>query len=102
MLRAEGKSPGGSVQEKEIQMTWGIGPSDLQHKMKKAREALEQGHRISIVYAPKKGQALPSPADMKQRVEEAIEALSDIGQEWKTPDVRPQTTVIYMKSTVHT
>ena len=99
--KLEGKVVG-TAQEKEIQMTWGVAPSDLHHKLRKAREVLQQGHRVSIVFAPKKGQPLPTPAQRLQKVDEAMQHLAEVGKEWKTPEIRGSMTIIYLKSNSQT
>ncbi|SDA06012.1 BZ3501_MvSof-1269-A2-R1_C54g00295 [Microbotryum saponariae] len=34
---------------KEIQMTWGVSTHDLEHKLKKGRQFLEKGHRVTVI-----------------------------------------------------
>ena len=87
-----------SPKEKEVQMTWGVAAGDLAHKLKKARDALVQGNMVSIVYAPKKGQPVPSKAGMEERIRYTNELLTDVGQEWKPTEVQGATTVIYLKA----
>ena len=96
--KVEPSSSGGQPKEKEVQMTWGVAAGDLAHKLKKAREALEQGNLVSIVYAPKKGQPLPTKTAMAERIQYTNELLSDVGQEWKATEAQGHTTVIYLKA----
>lgn len=84
--------------EKEVQMTWGVAAGDLEHKLKKARDALQQGNMVSVVYAPKKGQPMPSKSDIEERIRYTNELLSDVGQEWKPTEIQGFTTAIYLKA----
>lgn len=88
------------TQTKEIQMTWGVASGDWAHKLRNAREALEQRHRVSIVYAPKKGQTLPTPEEMEQKIQETIATLADVSSEWRAPQRKGDTVVINLQSTV--
>ncbi|EPQ59677.1 hypothetical protein GLOTRDRAFT_34401 [Gloeophyllum trabeum ATCC 11539] len=85
------------MEEKEIQMTWGIASADLEHKLRKVRQELEKGNRVDLVYAPKKGQPLPSPAAREQRVKETLDLLADIGKEWKPREQTARMIVIYLE-----
>lgn len=62
-------------------MTWGVAPGDLAHKLKKARQELEKGNKVDIVFAPKKGQTVPGPAEMQARMSAAAEQLQDVSKE---------------------
>jgi translation initiation factor IF-3 len=90
--KAKGKAP----EHKELQMTWGVASADLGHKLKKARQEIEKGNRVDIIYAPKKGQPVPAPAAREARVEETVELLKDVGFEWKPRTVEKIITVIHM------
>ncbi len=85
------------VQEKEIQMTWGVASGDLEHKLKKARSELQDGNKVNIVYAPKKGQVLPPPAEMQRKIKEITSMLADVGQQWKPPVIERNNGVIYLR-----
>ncbi|KAH8102285.1 hypothetical protein BXZ70DRAFT_1006891 [Cristinia sonorae] len=86
--------------EKEIQLTWDVAGLDHQRKMEQAREGLAEGQRVSLVYAPKKGvRFLLTPEEMAERAQEDVDALSEVGREWKERDVRRRITVVYLEST---
>ncbi|KAJ3553954.1 hypothetical protein NM688_g3348 [Phlebia brevispora] len=89
--------------EKEVQMTWGVAAGDLAHKLKKAREALTQGYKVTIVYAPKKGQTFPTKDEMREKVRKTVELLEDVGQEWKPTelDLDIQDMILYEYINVH-
>jgi translation initiation factor IF-3 len=85
------------IEQKEIQLTWGVAAGDLVHKLKKVREELEKGNRVDVVYARKRGQRLPSPQEMEARVQETLGLMQDIGKEWKQRDVQRAATVIHLQ-----
>ncbi|TDL29148.1 hypothetical protein BD410DRAFT_779477 [Rickenella mellea] len=71
------------VEQKEIQMTWGVGVSDMEHKLKKAREELARGNRVDVVIAPKAKQPRPDVAEMNKRIQAVVDAMEDAAVEWK-------------------
>jgi translation initiation factor IF-3 len=77
-----------SIQQKEVQMTWGVASGDLAHKLKKVRRELEKGNRVDLVYAPKKDQALPSPLKIEERLRETVDLLADVGKEWRPRNIQ--------------
>lgn len=84
-------------EDKEIQLTWGVAAGDLQHKLKKVRQELQKGNRVSLVFAPKKGQSPLSAAQMASKVQETVDSLADVGKEWKLRDVQKATTAIHFQ-----
>jgi len=84
--------------QKEIQLTWAVAPGDLEHKLKKVRMELERGYRIDLVYAPKTGAPMANPREMWRRVQETVDSLADIAEEWKPRDISRSITVIYLKA----
>ena len=80
-------------------MSWSIAGGDLLHKSKKVREALEQGHKVNVVFAVKKGQAPIRPSQISERLQKFMDLVSDIGQELKPPLIQGGTAVVYLKST---
>ncbi|KIP09801.1 hypothetical protein PHLGIDRAFT_115958 [Phlebiopsis gigantea 11061_1 CR5-6] len=81
-----------TVKEKEIQMTWSVAQGDLEHKLKKAREALNEGERITIGFARKKGQPYPKPEEIKAKLAETAQSFADVAEEWKPTVVLPNHT----------
>ncbi|BGP24250.1 hypothetical protein JCM10295v2_003160 [Rhodotorula toruloides] len=53
--RKADKSAPGAGSTKEVHVTWGVSPHDLQHKLKKGRGFLEKGYRLLVVIESKKG-----------------------------------------------
>ncbi|KAI1785335.1 hypothetical protein LXA43DRAFT_976278 [Ganoderma leucocontextum] len=85
-------------EEKELQLTWGVGVGDLQFKLKKAREDLLDGNRVNLVFAPKKGQQLPTPADQQTMIEEAVRLLEDVGRERKERAAQKHMMALFLES----
>ena len=89
------------VREKEIQMTWSVAQGDFEHKMRKAREALADGERVTIGFARKKGQQFPKPVEMTARLDETAQSLADVAEEWKPKVVLPNhTAFLYLRNKV--
>ena len=86
------------VEEKELQLTWGVGFGDLQFKLKKAREDLLDGNRVTLIFAPKKGQTIPGPAEQQAMIEEAVRLLEDVGRERKERAVQKHMTALFLES----
>ena len=60
---------------------------------------MEEGERVVIGFTRKKGQPWPKPEDMKAKMEETMEALSDIAEEWKPRVTLPNATgFIYIQT----
>jgi translation initiation factor IF-3 len=87
------------VELKEVQMTWGVASGDLAHKLRKVRQELEKGNRVDLVYAPKKGQVIPTAKEMEVRVQETLDYTRDVGKEWKPMEVEGAITVIHLQGT---
>ncbi|KAI0076213.1 hypothetical protein K474DRAFT_1293765 [Panus rudis PR-1116 ss-1] len=82
---------------KEIQLTWGTDLHDFEHKLKKVREELESGHKVSMVFAPKKGQPWLNKDGMKVKVDEAVAQLSDVAAEWKPREELRATFIVFLQ-----
>jgi len=95
--KARKKDEAKTREEKEVQMTWGVASGDLQHKLKKARQELQKGNRVNLVFAPKKGQESLTPAQMAERVQETVDLLADVGKEWKVREAQGRTAVIHLQ-----
>lgn len=71
---------------KEVHLTWGVTAHDLSHKLAKAKELLEKGHRVVVVVTNKKG----SEGVDGKRKDEVIHgiqaALEGIGKLRKDPE----------------
>lgn len=89
---------GRAPEEKELQLTWGVGAGDLAFKLRKAREDLNDGDRVTLVFAPKKGQkAGTAPEERDLVVEEALRLLEDVGRERKERTVQNQAVALYLE-----
>ncbi|KAI0722029.1 hypothetical protein C8T65DRAFT_172897 [Cerioporus squamosus] len=88
---------GRAPEEKEVQLTWGVDAGDLAYKLRKARSELKDGNRVSLVFAPKKGQARPTPEEQTKIVDEALRLLEDVGRERKERDVRKEVVALFLE-----
>jgi len=87
-----------SLEEKEIQLTWGVDAADLEHKLKKARDELSEGLKVNIIFTKKKGQARMAAEEMEKTLEQVVEKLADVGKEYKDRDLRGGTSVLYLQA----
>lgn len=65
---------------KIIEMTWSIEPGDLRHKLSKARNHIEKGDSVEILFKPKPKVPLPDRShmqDLANSVEEEVRAISN-------------------------
>lgn len=88
-------------EEKEIQFAWGIGAADVQHKLRKARQELLRGVRVQLVFARKASGSIkrdPSTkAELNALVNQIVEALVDVGREWRIRDERKNMVAVYLQ-----
>lgn len=83
---------------KEIQLTFQTADSDMAHKLKKAREALEQRSKVTITYSNKKGAARLQENDINAKLAKTVELLADVGKESKPHTILPNgMAVIYLE-----
>ncbi|KAL5530491.1 hypothetical protein ACEPAF_6749 [Sanghuangporus sanghuang] len=69
------------MERKEIQVTWNVTDSDLDHKIKKAREQLDRNNLVDFAFAPKANHRPPPVQAMEERLEKVVDALQDIARE---------------------
>jgi translation initiation factor IF-3 len=90
-----------ATEEKEIQFAWGIGAADVQHKLRKARQELERRVRVQLVFARKTGGGAERDSGTKTAqialVTQVVEALADVGKEWRARDERRNMIVVYLQ-----
>jgi translation initiation factor IF-3 len=88
-------------EEKEIQFAWGIGAADVQHKLRKARQELSRGVRVQLIFARKaSGGAERDPttkAELNVLANQVVEALADVGREWRIRDERKNMAAVYLQ-----
>lgn len=95
--RKKEKASARTRKTKEIQMSFQVADADMEHKLKKAREALKAQSKVMIVYSHKKGATRLSPDEMNERAERTVELLADAGKESKPREILPTGTAhIYL------
>jgi len=82
---------------KEIQLTWGVAPGDLAHKLEKARQELAGGRKVDLIFASKKGQAVPTKQVTDTRLREVLDTLADVGKEYRARGEQKNMTALYLK-----
>lgn len=64
------------MEEKEIQLTWGVSMNDLNHKLKRAQTVLDKGGRVAIVVTSPKGTKAPPKPERETFIEMCTHLLS--------------------------
>ncbi|KAH6896463.1 hypothetical protein BKA70DRAFT_1316531 [Coprinopsis sp. MPI-PUGE-AT-0042] len=85
-LMARQKSKKGAGQRdlhKEVQLTWSMAEADETHKLLKARQELEKGNRVDLVYSPKKGTKPPPKLEIQFKIKEIMQKFEDVAKEAK-------------------
>jgi translation initiation factor IF-3 len=82
---------------KEVQLTWGVASGDLAHKLNKVRQELVKGRRVDLIFAPKKGQILPTKQGIEVRLKETMDSLADVGKEYLPREERKNIVALYLK-----
>ncbi|KAJ7265898.1 hypothetical protein B0H12DRAFT_1179770 [Mycena haematopus] len=85
---------------KEVQLTWGSEPGDLEHKLDRVRSLLEIGVKVDIVFSTKPKTLPPSVAVQQAKVKDTIESLADISKEWKPAEWRKDMAAIFLQGKV--
>ncbi|KZV61793.1 hypothetical protein PENSPDRAFT_274223 [Peniophora sp. CONT] len=68
--------------QKEIQLTWTAASGDVQHKLRKVRQEIERGRRVSFVVTEKDGHTPVQPAKRRAIMDEWLASLEDVAREW--------------------
>jgi len=76
-----------------VQMTWGVEPGDMTHKVAKMRAELKRGNHIEVVMAKKKRVPVPPQGEREAKVNEIVLALAEVGREVKRTRTAIITTV---------
>lgn len=82
---------------KEIQLTWGVAAGDLAHKLEKARQELVGGKKVDLIFASKKGQAVPTKQLMDIRLKGVLDTLADVGKEYRARGEQKNIIALYLK-----
>ncbi|KAF9782333.1 hypothetical protein BJ322DRAFT_983883, partial [Thelephora terrestris] len=96
-LRKRAQAAARAQVRKEIQVTWGVAPGDLAHKLEKVRHELVGGKKVDLIFASKRGQVVPTKQEMDVRLNGVLETLADVGKEYLPRAVRNAMTVSYLK-----
>ncbi|GJE84807.1 hypothetical protein PsYK624_008830 [Phanerochaete sordida] len=95
------KKRDGIIKEKEVQLSWHVAQGDLEHKLRKVRETLEEGERVTLAFSRKKGQNWPTPEEKEAKIEEVVGQLTDTAEEWKERVILPNGRgFVYLQSKV--
>ncbi|KAH9853972.1 hypothetical protein C2E23DRAFT_754614 [Lenzites betulinus] len=86
------------TEEKEVQLTWYVGTADMEFKLRKVRAELEEGNRVNLIFAAKRGQPLPPPEQQEKIVEQALSLLADVGKESKERAVQKQAVGLFLEA----
>jgi translation initiation factor IF-3 len=84
-------------ERKEIQLTWGVASGDFLHKLDKVRQELQRGAKVDLIFAPKRRQPLPGKQDVIIRLQETLQALSDVGKECAPRKEENNVVVLHLK-----
>jgi translation initiation factor IF-3 len=78
-----------SMEDKELQVPWNAAPSDMQHKINTARNILEKGDRVHLIFATRSGAGLKNKITEEQRLEIVKNFDVQLGmsaKKWKADD----------------
>ena len=83
--------------DKEVQVSWNAADGDLAMKVRQARQLIEKGDKVNIIFARKAGgkKSIVKPERMQEILEMFNAALADIATKCKADDVRPKITTSY-------
>ncbi|KAF8450970.1 hypothetical protein L210DRAFT_3521771 [Boletus edulis BED1] len=92
--RALKEKKSAKVESKEVQLTWGVAPADVAHKMRKARRDLEKGYRVVVAVAMRHGHRPSSRRELVAFADELADALAGVGQECKEREMTDRLMVL--------
>ena len=81
------KGARGGEAPKEVQLTWGVAPADVAHKLRKARRDLEKGCRVVVAVAVKNGHRPSSRNELVAFGDEISKTLTGAGEECKEREI---------------
>lgn len=79
---AKALAPGSS---KEVHLTWGVTPHDLNHKLAKAKQHLAKGHRLIVVLNNKQGADAVDARSRAEVIENVRKSFEGLGKVVKPP-----------------
>lgn len=83
--------------QKEIQLTWTAAAGDAQHKLRKIRQEIERGRRVSFVVTEKDGHSPVQHARRTAILEEWLTSLEDISREWAPRSEAKHMTIVFLQ-----
>jgi translation initiation factor IF-3 len=66
-----------NVEEKEIQVTWGVSVNDLTHKLKRAQNTIDKGGRVALVIVAAKKTKAPAVPERQMFVQMCKQSLGE-------------------------
>lgn len=84
---------------KEVQLTWGSAEGDFTHKIGRAREELEKGSKVDLVFSHKKGQDPRTAEEMLEQLQGTVQMLVDVGREWKPQALKGKIGAVFLQGT---
>ncbi|KAG8741146.1 hypothetical protein FRC10_003244 [Ceratobasidium sp. 414] len=95
--KKEQKKAAAGRETKEIQLSWGVEPGDLKHKLSKSIQELEKRNRVNLVFVKKKGAPMPSPEQKAAKLQAVWEAVKHVATEREPRVIHDLTAVLYLQ-----
>ncbi|KAG9081522.1 hypothetical protein FRC06_005520 [Ceratobasidium sp. 370] len=95
--KKEQKKAAAGRETKEIQLSWGVEPGDLKHKLTKSIQELEKRNRVNIIFVKKKGAPMPSPEQKAAKLQAVWEAVKHVANEREPRVIHDLTAVLYLQ-----
>ncbi|KAG9317082.1 hypothetical protein JVU11DRAFT_1269 [Chiua virens] len=99
MRRAVRKGEKVGEESKSVQLTWGVGKADLEHKLRKARRDLDKGYRVAVAVSVKYSRRPSSRQELVAFGDEIANALGEVGRECKEREVSDRLMVLSFRKT---
>ncbi|KAN0097849.1 hypothetical protein V8E55_002295 [Tylopilus felleus] len=94
MRRAVAAAARTGAEPKEVQLSWGVAPGDVEHKMRKAKKDLEKGYRVAVVVTMKRGQRTSGREALVAFADEIAETLVGVGKECKEREITQRSMIL--------
>ncbi|KAG8702990.1 hypothetical protein FRC09_004410 [Ceratobasidium sp. 395] len=95
--KKEQKKVASGRETKEIQLSWGVEPGDMKHKLGKSIQELEKRNRVNIVFVKKKGAPMPNAEEKAAKVQAVWEAVRHVASEREPRVIHELTAVLYLQ-----